>query len=124
MARLGCLYNHTMRVKYVAEADAVDQPCKSQTVLTQVVENAAEKEEPIRNQFRILREGETMKELLDACKKFISRISPADNSRYYDINPQDLKEFCDVVDKAEHLICPHCFGINGRHTSRCPMWRG
>ena len=45
-----------------------------------------------------------MKELLEACQKFIAQISPSRGDDYYDIDPQDLKEFCDVVEAAQHRV--------------------
>lgn len=44
-----------------------------------------------------------MKELLEACQKFIAQISPSGDERYFDIDPQDLKEFCDAVESAQQL---------------------
>jgi hypothetical protein len=45
-----------------------------------------------------------MKELLEACQKFISQISPNGDERYFDIDPQDLKEFCDVVEAVQQSV--------------------
>jgi len=42
-----------------------------------------------------------MEKLLDACQKFVAQISSSGDERYYDIDPQDLKEFSDVVETAQ-----------------------
>lgn len=68
-----------------------------------------------------------MKELLEACHKFISQISPSGDERYYDIDPQDLKEFCDAVEAAQQLLAPdspyvclHCGAhISSEHLPWC-----
>ena len=26
--------------------------------------------------------------------------------------------------RAADGLCPHCLGADGKHTSRCPVWRG
>lgn len=53
-----------------------------------------------------------MKELLEACQKFIAQISPSGDERYYDIDPQDLKEFCDVVEAAQHGVQADKSGVD------------
>lgn len=56
-----------------------------------------------------------MKELLEACQKFIAQISPSGDERYYDIDPQDLKEFCDVVEAAQPSVqADKCHACNGK----------
>lgn len=42
-----------------------------------------------------------MDELIKACRKFIAQIVPSGDERFYDIDPQDLQEFCAVVESAQ-----------------------
>lgn len=68
-----------------------------------------------------------MEKLLEACQKFIAQISPsAGDERYYDIDPQDLKEFCDAVETAQQGVqptlltrCPKCNAVTGWHHPLC-----
>ena len=69
-----------------------------------------------------------MKELLEACQKFIAQISPSGDERYYDIDPQDLKEFCDSVEAAQQSVpptlltlCPYCKRVHDNRVA-CPEY--